>query len=375
MDPNVLANLDTWINNVQEPNGGSMYNPCWGPDGGNILRTGNLLYEMALVGRPLADPTVQAAIGFIENNWPNWMGDAQGTFTMMKGLEAYQIDTLIVGAMDIDWFDEVSTFIVNDQNPDGSWPPNWGLHLDTPWNLLTLEKVVPPPQFDVEPDSASNYAGEDHTVTATVSDVLGNPLPGVPVTFEVISGPNAGAAGICTVNADCTTDANGQVSFTYNGAGGPGIDQIEACGVDRCEVVTKEWTPPPNTPPEAFCTESVNPAGKKIPPAGSTTLPGPKGGQNEDGFYELSSIDAEDGTADLYVSNASGSAVFGPFPSGAVVKITEDPDETPIAKPMGGPNSAVAAHIILDSDAVVFAVDSFGAVSDPVGCLVPPLPK
>jgi hypothetical protein len=130
-----------------------------------------------------------------------------------------------------------------------------------------------------------------------------------------------------------------------------------------------------NTPPVASCVESVNPAGSTIPPAGSTTLPGPKGGQNEDGFYELIGEDAEDGTAPVFVTNASGSATFGPFSSGSVVKITEDRDEIPVSKPMGGPNSAVGAHIILDSDAFVFAVDSFGEVSPVVSCLVPPPPK
>jgi hypothetical protein len=121
--------------------------------------------------------------------------------------------------------------------------------------------------------------------------------------------------------------------------------------------------------------ESVNPSGKKIPPAGRTTLPGPKGGQNEDGFYELVGEDNEDGTADVFVTNASGSVTFGPFASGSVVKITEDPDETPTSKPMGGKKSAVAVHIILDSDALVFAVDSFGETSAIVSCLVPSPPK
>jgi hypothetical protein len=130
-----------------------------------------------------------------------------------------------------------------------------------------------------------------------------------------------------------------------------------------------------NTPPVAACVESVNPSGKEIPPAGSTTLPGPRGGQNEDGFYELIGEDAEDGTAPVFVTNASGSVTFGPFLSGSVVKITEDPEETPVSKPMGGPNSAVAAHIILDSDAFVFAVDSFGENSPVVSCLVPPPPQ
>lgn len=237
----------------------------------------------------------------------------------------------------------------------------------------------------LDPPTAENWIDTDHTVTAKL-ELAGQPQVGVPVRFEVIAGPNAGevsdpGAGECTVNDDCTTDANGQVSWTYTSNGLVGTDQIVACftdaqGQDRCSpVVIKDWVTPPNTPPEASCTESVNPSGKKIPPAGHTTLPGPKGGQNEDGFYELSSVDLEDGTADLYVSNASGSVTFGPFPSGSVVKITEDPDATPISKPMGGPNSAVTAHIILDSDPVVYAVDSFGDVSPPIDCFVPPPPK
>ncbi|MBI2859255.1 MAG: hypothetical protein HYX90_09270, partial [Chloroflexi bacterium] len=39
------------------------------------------------------------------------------------------------------------------------------------------------------------------------------------------------------------------------------------------------------TPPKVASVETVNPAGKNVPPAGSTTLPGPRGGMNEDGFY------------------------------------------------------------------------------------------
>jgi hypothetical protein len=161
VDPNVLAKLDMFIDNVQDPaTGASHYSPCDMEGWFNILKQGHLLYEMKLVGRPLADPTVQAAIGFIEDAWnappdPGWVDYYQAMFTLMKGLEAYNVQTLTVGGSDIDWFDEVSTYIVTHQNPDGSSGPGYGFGagdpvLETSWALLTLERVVPP--FEVEID-------------------------------------------------------------------------------------------------------------------------------------------------------------------------------------------------------------------------------
>lgn len=260
-----------------------------------------------------------------------------------------------------------------------------------------------------------NLLEELHTVTVRVED-NGQPVPGREIEISVDSGPNAG------LGVSGPSDANGELAVTY-GTAGAGVDIIsgrceddqgnlqDASGTakkfwdedcqpngipDTCDIdcagfggecvefpgcggsLDDDGDDVPdecNTPPVASCVESVNPAGKKIPPAGSTTLPGSKGGKNEDGFYQLIGEDLEDGTADVFVRNVSGSATFGPFASGSTVKITEDPDATPVSKPMGGPNSAVAAHIILDSDAIVFAVDSFGAVSPEVSCLVPPPPK
>jgi hypothetical protein len=218
-----------------------------------------------------------------------------------------------------------------------------------------------------------------------LTDLRGQVQTDTAVSFEITAGPNAGQVsdpGECSANADCTTDAAGNVSWTYTDTA-----ETEACDiivarftnkagkVIASSTVEKCWVAPPNTPPVASCTPAVNPAGKKIPPAGSTTLPGAKGGQNEDGFYELIGADAEDSTVSVYVTNASASATFGPFAPRSVVKITEAPDATPSSKSMGGPNSAVAAHIILDSDASVYAVDSAGATSPMMNCLVPPLPK
>ena len=100
----------------------------------------------------------------------------------------------------------------------------------------------------LEPATATNTIGTPHTVTATVRDGNGNPKSGRSVTFAVLFGPNAGASGTCSANANCTTDAAGSVSFTYTGSAGAGRDTIRACftndaGGQSCSaVVTKEWT-------------------------------------------------------------------------------------------------------------------------------------
>ena len=73
-------------------------------------------------------------------------------------------------------------------------------------------------------------AGEtQHTVTAEIRDVLGNPQAGVAVTFTVTSGPNAGASGTCDTGSGCLTASDGQVAFTYTSNGTAGTDQIVAC--------------------------------------------------------------------------------------------------------------------------------------------------
>ena len=58
-----------------------------------------------------------------------------------------------------------------------------------------------------------------------------------------------------------------------------------------------------------------------------------------------------------------------------MVKLTEAPGAAPASMLMGGSNSAVAAHIRLDSDGFVYAVDSSGQQSPVVSCLVPRPPK
>jgi hypothetical protein len=116
-----------------------------------------------------------------------------------------------------------------------------------------------------------------------------------------------------------------------------------------------------------FCTESVNPHGQNTPPAGSTTLPGPNGGQNEDGFYKIGS----DVKTDVFV--VTGGVTFGPFTSGTVVKYTQAPGSTPSSKTIGsdsGQAGAVTVHITGPDELVVQSVDG-----NTTTCFVPPPPK
>jgi len=73
---------------------------------------------------------------------------------IQDGFEALGIDTIMVGAVEVDWFDEMSTVLVDQQNPDGSWDYDvWGDELlGTEWALLMLQKVTIIPSISVYVD-------------------------------------------------------------------------------------------------------------------------------------------------------------------------------------------------------------------------------
>jgi hypothetical protein len=99
------------------------------------------------------------------------------------------------------------------------------------------------------PPTAVNPVGTTHTVTATTTSA-GTPAPGFTVYFTV--------AGSVTTTGQCTTDQEGQCTFTYTGPALPGADLITGCadaddngGVDPgepCAEATKIWSLPASTP-------------------------------------------------------------------------------------------------------------------------------
>jgi hypothetical protein len=119
----------------------------------------------------------------------------------------------------------------------------------------------------------------------------------------------------------------------------------------------------------AFCKETVNPHGQNVPPAGSTTLPGPNGGKNDDGFYKVGT----DRRTDVKLFDTDGN-FFGVFRSGTKVKYTEANGAEPKVKKIGSDNGqagAVDFHIKGTGDLVVVPVDGGTSAT----CPVPPPPK
>ena len=216
----VKTELNIWIDYIQNDvdgdadDGGSGYT---GPDDGwvNILKTGNLLYEMGLYGDTESTQRVQDAIDYLCRHWndpnqdPGWKGPPlhyQAMYTTMKGLEVFCIDEICDPP--IDWFDDMSTAIVTTQNPGGSWPSDpWGdSMLATEWALLTLQKAVPPLKNQL-PNVTGAYPS---------MDCLWPPNHKfVDLTIEGITDPDGDDVTITVTNI--TSD---EPTASINGAGG-----------------------------------------------------------------------------------------------------------------------------------------------------------
>jgi Big-like domain-containing protein/beta-propeller repeat-containing protein len=96
----------------------------------------------------------------------------------------------------------------------------------------------PPASLTLAPKTATNTAGHQHCVTATVVDQFANPTPGITVNFSV-AGPNGPLSG------SGTTDANGQATFCYTGthAGTDTITAKAVGGSDPSDTATKTYEP------------------------------------------------------------------------------------------------------------------------------------
>jgi CSLREA domain-containing protein len=105
-----------------------------------------------------------------------------------------------------------------------------------------------PLALDLTPGEATNPVGDEHCVTATLTDADGTPVPDTTIVFSVTGANNA--------SGTATTDANGKAHFCYTGTS-DGDDTIAAYAdangnnvrdADEANAsATKKWVIPPPT--------------------------------------------------------------------------------------------------------------------------------
>ena len=101
--------------------------------------------------------------------------------------------------------------------------------------------------LSLAPVTGSALMEAPYAVTATATDSNGKPVPGVAVTFTVLTGPDKGITG------PGLTGADGTATFTYHGRGGVGKDTIQATlGTIASNIVSVTWGP-------AICPEGPGP--------------------------------------------------------------------------------------------------------------------
>ena len=89
------------------------------------------------------------------------------------------------------------------------------------------------PQLKLSPELSTNNIGETHTLTATLLDSTGAPVPGQTISFEVMEGPHVGKSGTGT------TDSKGNAVWSYVGTI-VGKDTIVATGYDQTSIFVYE---------------------------------------------------------------------------------------------------------------------------------------
>ncbi|MBN1244336.1 Ig-like domain-containing protein [Candidatus Bathyarchaeota archaeon] len=179
---------------------------------------------------------------------PSWYIDMTGINVYGDGGPAhayafYGDGLIIYNGLDID--DAGSSEAPNNSNGDHAIQMVW-------WRELcgqTLEAGQSVSGLTLSPATATNPVDTTHTVTASVKDIINDPVPGVLVTFNILTGPNAGATGTAT------TDANGEATFSWSSST-DGIDTVQASITDDAGALitttaTKTWyVAPTNVIPE-----------------------------------------------------------------------------------------------------------------------------
>ena len=221
----VQAIPENWIDMIQDDaSGGSTYSPQHGNPWINMLKTGNLLFEMAFVGDDMNTLRAQQAVGYLETHWNDPNEDPgfrptnyQAMYTMMKGFTALGIETTSHG----DWYAEFVDLIEATKHgapgmyywPSATWTDEY---LSTIFALLTLEKIVELPNInvylDIKPTSCPNPFNMNANGVLPVA-ILGT------ADFDV---EDINASTILLEGVE-------PIRWDYEDVAAPVVDPVEAC--------------------------------------------------------------------------------------------------------------------------------------------------
>lgn len=170
--------------------------------------------------------------------------------------------------------------------------------------------VVASGSIAVAPLDSTGPVGTDRTVTANVTSA-GSPLENQLVSFSV-TGPNSGASGTCAPLA-CTTDASGNVSFTYRGANGVGDDTVKASFTDargslQAATAQTHWVAVPDQPIAASPTTFGATAGVPFNGVRVATFTDADAGAAADGY--AASIEWGDGSSSAGAISAADGGFY-----------------------------------------------------------------
>ena len=231
IQPSIKANLSSYIDFIQnDVSGGSGYTT---PNNlVNILKTGNLLFEMAFVGDDHNSSRAVSAIQYIQNNWdllsidPGWRpNNFLAMYCLMKGFVSLDIDNITVADEEVDWYEDFVEEILK-YNPWPLPPSPWlDSYESSIFSMLVLEKITPIPYVnvyvDVKPTSCPNplnrkakgvipvaiLGTEDFDVTtidpATLN--IGEVYP-LRWDYEDVATPYEGGLSDPLNKMDCTTE-------------------------------------------------------------------------------------------------------------------------------------------------------------------------
>ncbi len=208
--------------------------------------------------------------------------------------------------------------------------------------------------------SARTSTNCDPSLAISVEPTNQTVTSGMDATFleTICVSSNASQCGSLSCEVDWLLD--GKLVLLTNGVPDPAFVQSLTIAV------------PDVTPPVVDCVPTTNPAGDKVPTAGTN----PNSGENPDGFYQLLASDNCNGTnLVIFVKDSAegpcgGNFSAGPYPSGTRVKLIQSPGKARV-DPMAG---VIVARIQTVGEPVLVVTDSSGNTTCHK-CFLPPPPK